>query len=324
MSVLLTNAAAEQGAAEQGAETPRSPPLVLSEQGAEAPGSPEQGADAPRSPPLPEPRADLLDGDQIVKTIDRLESRIAERFPDSGLRRVCARLHVVGLAAEQRSREIARPILWLRAAVWTLVAVVAVSLAATAALVVRPPIAALPVRAFEPDADAARRPPPVDDGESMSFVDFVQVLEAGINDVVLIGAALIFLVTLETRAKRGRALSSIHELRAMAHIIDMHQLTKDPERVLHPELLLLEPDGSRTPKLDAFELCRYLDYCSEMLSLIGKLAALYVQRFDDGPSLAAVNEIENLCTGLSRKIWQKIMIVEAANPPRAKESKNEA
>jgi len=55
----------------------------------------------------------------------------------------------------------------------------------------------------------------------------------------------------------------------------------------------------------------YLDYCSEMLSLIGKLAALYVQKFDDPVALAAVNEVEDLTTGLSRKIWQKIMILNA-------------
>ena len=47
----------------------------------------------------------------------------------------------------------------------------------------------------------------------------------------------------------------------------------------------------------------------EMLSLIGKIAALYVQRFDDPVALSAVDEIESLTTSLSRKMWQKIMIV---------------
>ena len=48
-----------------------------------------------------------------------------------------------------------------------------------------------------------------------------------------------------------------------------------------------------------------------MLSLIGKLAALYVQKFDDPVALAAVNEVEDLTTSLSRKIWQKIMIINS-------------
>jgi hypothetical protein len=34
-----------------------------------------------------------------------------------------------------------------------------------------------------------------------------------------------------------------------------------------------------------------------------------VQKFDDPVALAAVNEVEDLTTGLSRKIWQKIMIL---------------
>lgn len=59
-----------------------------------------------------------------------------------------------------------------------------------------------------------------------------------------------------------------------------------------------------------FELARYLDYASEMLSLTSKIAALYVQYFDDRVALQAVNEIENLTTGLSRKIWQKVMIID--------------
>ena len=61
--------------------------------------------------------------------------------------------------------------------------------------------------------------------------------------------------------------------------------------------------------LSSFELTRYLDYCSEMLSLTGKVAALYAQHFRDEVVLTAVNELENLTTGLSRKIWQKIMIM---------------
>jgi len=37
-----------------------------------------------------------------------------------------------------------------------------------------------------------------------------------------------------------------------------------------------------------FELGRYLDYCSEMLSLTGKVAALYAQDLDDPVVVEAV------------------------------------
>ena len=59
-------------------------------------------------------------------------------------------------------------------------------------------------------------------------------------------------------------------------------------------------------------MSRYLDYCSEMLSLIGKVAALYAQHIDDSVALAAVDGIESLTTNLSRKIWQKITMLRAA------------
>ena len=52
-----------------------------------------------------------------------------------------------------------------------------------------------------------------------------------------------------------------------------------------------------------------------MLSLVGKVAALYVRNFDDPVSLAAVSEVEALTTGLSRKIWQKLMIFHSNPSP---------
>jgi len=72
-----------------------------------------------------------------------------------------------------------------------------------------------------------------------------------------------------------------------------------------PALLATAPDG-QSPA----ELGRYLDFCSDMLSLIGKVSALMVQHFNDDVVLSAVNEIETLTTGLSRKMWQKITLLE--------------
>jgi hypothetical protein len=60
-----------------------------------------------------------------------------------------------------------------------------------------------------------------------------------------------------------------------------------------------------------FFLVRYLDYCGAMLCLIGKVAAWYVERFDDALVLGAVDDIESLTNEFSRKIWQKISIVQA-------------
>ncbi len=76
-------------------------------------------------------------------------------------------------------------------------------------------------------------------------------------------------------------------------------------------------DTERQP-LSPFQVGRYLDYCSELLSLIGKIAVVYVQDFQDPVVLTAVDEIEHLTTALSRKIWQKIMILDQVVSARDK------
>jgi len=231
--------------------------------------------------------ADLtLDVDKVASTIDLLRRRVQERFPDSGLARVCGELDRIAEQTRERAAWIAKPILGLRIASGALVALILAGLAVTLA--------------------SLRAP-----SEGFNLIAFIQVLESGINDVVLIGAAVFFLVTIETRIKRGRALAAIRELRALAHIIDMHQLTKDPEWLFaRGETSELLPRRRMT----RFELSRYLDYCTEALSLTAKLAALYIQGFDDDVALAAVDEIESLTNGLSRKIWQKLMILHALEP----------
>jgi hypothetical protein len=116
-------------------------------------------------------------------------------------------------------------------------------------------------------------------------------------------------MTVESRVKRRRALAMLHQLRSLAHIVDMHQLTKDPERLMSQGEGFVP--GAARPATGN-DLAKYLDFCSELLSLISKIAALLVQRFDDSVVLAGVNEIEGLTTGLSNKIWQKITILERA------------
>ena len=59
-----------------------------------------------------------------------------------------------------------------------------------------------------------------------------------------------------------------------------------------------------------YELVRYLSYCSEMLSLASKAAAVYGEKIHDPAVVDAVGDIERLTTNLSQKIWQKITLVE--------------
>ena len=228
--------------------------------------------------------------EKIITTIDRLKARIEERFPDSGLRNVCGQLHEVAIHMKERSEWISRPVHWLRTLTWVVCILIVVGSLGAVWLI------------GADDSISEKK---------TSFSDLVTLTEAGINDIVLIGAAIFFLLNFETRYKRSRALKALHELRSIAHVIDMHQLTKDPHRVGQPGKSVFIP-GAMSPKLNmtSFELRRYLDYCSEMLSLTGKVAAVYNQAFDDAVATAAASELELLTTGLSSKIWQKILILE--------------
>lgn len=227
-----------------------------------------------------------LDADRIVETIARLRRRIDERFPGSGLGRVCATLLDIGQRTKERLDWVERPNLWLRTGTGLMAAMLVVgAVAAGWALI------------------AAIRATGVQDPLAL-----VEAVESGIQEMVFVAVALAFLLTAESRLKRKRALGFIKELRALAHLVDMHQLTKDPHR-----MTVSTPDTESSPRreLTMKELGRYLDYCSEMVSLTSKIAALYAERFDDAVILQAVDQVEDLTNGLSRKMWQKIMMLEA-------------
>lgn len=223
-----------------------------------------------------------LRADRIIATLEKLRERIAARFPNAGLGAVCAELVATAGETSAEAQRLAQPSYAWRT-------IIALMLAAG----VTAQIAAFHFLRIEDSA--------------LTAPELVQGLEAAVNLLILFGGAVWFLLTLEERAKRKRALDALHRLRSLAHVIDMHQLTKDPTVLLHAQQTPASPQRSMTQ----FELTRYLDYCAEMLALIGKLAALYADRMRDGVVIEAVNDLENLTTGLGRKIWQKITIISA-------------
>jgi hypothetical protein len=131
-------------------------------------------------------------------------------------------------------------------------------------------------------------------------------VESIINDLVFSAIAVLFLWAFPERRERRTLLRLLHRLRSLAHVIDMHQLSKDPEQV--------GPSYTRTEHsvvhgLDAEQLHHYLDYCSEMLSLTAKTAALCAEHSTDEVVLQTISTVERLTTELSNKIWQKISLL---------------
>jgi hypothetical protein len=221
-----------------------------------------------------------LSPDKIIETLAKLQRRITERFPDSGLAKVCGEL--VGIARDSKAKATAaaKPNLALRAGIG-LVLLLGIALFGYVATIIE-----------------------VKRGAE-NLYGVLQGIEAAVNTLVLTGAGVFFLATLESRWKRQRALSELHQLQSIIHVVDMHQLTKDPSRIATPQTAS-SPERALTP----YELTRYLDYCSEMLSLAAKIAALHAQATKDPVIIDATRGLEQLTANMSSKIWQKIRIAQ--------------
>ncbi|MCB1507517.1 MAG: hypothetical protein KDI98_01745 [Hyphomicrobiaceae bacterium] len=223
-----------------------------------------------------------LNAESIIETADRLAVRIGERFPGTGLAGVAGELVDVARQSRDHAAELAKPNWRLR------IGVVGVLVLALAVL-------ALVVRDLK-------------FGEvSNEVLNLITVLEPAANIAVLAALGIVFVVRSEDRWKERRALSSLHRLRALVHVVDMHQLTKDPTTLSSG---FAPTAHSPDRRMGAADMTRYLNYCSEILSICGKLAALYGQSLPQTGVLEAVHDIEELATALSSKIWQKINLTE--------------
>ena len=213
-------------------------------------------------------------------------AQIHKRFPDRGLYEVAQKVHDSFERAPILTQQITKPNYLIRAAV-----------VAIAVLMVITVYMGLSQLKFG-----------MGDGWSV-----LEGIEAGISTVVYSGIAIIFLISIELRQRRQRTLKALQELRALAHVLDMHQMNKDPEHLVFTEEAA---EDSNEKELSAFLLERYLDYTADLLSLLGKLAAWYAQEVNDPEVLIAITEIEQLTGDMTRKIWQKIGIINSVQVDR--------
>lgn len=235
--------------------------------------------------PKRSPSYDRLDASAVLRTVVRLQHRIATRFPNRNLRKVADELRTVVADVTTRSEH---PDFLLRSLrIFSRVAVIAMVALTLLVLV-------LIAQDLATGADGVRA------------LDWVQGLEAGINDLVFVGLAVGFLWLVPARIERARTLRVLYRLRSLAHVIDMHQLTKDPERL---SAAFRPTSASVDEHMSAMDMANYLDYCSELLSLVGKAAALLGEDTSDSAILATVSDIEELTTGMARKIWQKLALL---------------
>lgn len=224
-----------------------------------------------------------LDPTRLLSTAEKIADETEKTFPASGISNVAKEVVATTRTTFETAADLARPR-------WGIRIIAAV---ATLFLLAWPLLLSL-LFDFKDEAFS-------------SLGDFIEATDAGLHLILVVAAGIAFTITWESRLKRKLALESITELRSLAHIIDMHQITKDPG-IEHITPLPEGTEDTRTVRSD-HQLALYLDFSSDLLAIIGKLAAYYIQHLRDRAVLDAVNEIETLTNGLSQKLWQKVMII---------------
>lgn len=223
-----------------------------------------------------------LNGERIVESIRKVAARIENRFGGRGLSEVAKELQTFAEGEVGRAKTLARPRFLLRGLTFL---VILSAIGSVAWLGWQ--------YGFSVQAEAS--------------LEMFEGIEALINILILSGAGIYFLVNLETRVKRHDVLTQLNQLRSIAHIIDMHQVSKDPIVDMHFGATSEAEPGS---ELNGYELVRYLDYCAKLVTLTGKLAAVYLEYIEDPVVITSVNDFESLTGEMARKIWQKVTVLE--------------
>src|SRR5688500_14930287 len=105
---------------------------------------------------------------RTLETIEQLRLRIADRFPDPGLSKVCGELHDIAKESTKVIQFISKPSYWLRIGFGLIIITGLGTLVYSMSLL---------KISFE----------------EIKIVDLVQAAEASVNDIIFIGAAIYFL-----------------------------------------------------------------------------------------------------------------------------------
>lgn len=227
---------------------------------------------------------------QIVEAVERLQNRIGERFPNSGLKSHAGELVDFALLLEKNGTKLVSVSVGVRTASWLGGAFVILLILVPYFLLVE-----------------SRNGIGIE-----TFPNFLQSLEAVITVIAGTSAAVIAMISIKRSHIRRKALALLQVLREIAHVIDMLQLSKSPAAVMFP----LEPTAFSRPAAETLsqgEMFRYLSYCGEISALLGKLAVIISGWVPDPAVLSVADDVENLASDLERKMLSKLLLLEQIN-----------
>ena len=215
--------------------------------------------------------AHQLDPSKIIETAENLARRISESLPGSNLAGLATLLVQIARDTNQRVHQARKPIIAIRLASGTAIGGCLLGL-------------------WYLLRNVHTR------SEFSNVAEFLGAADTAFNFLVALAGALWFLITLEGRLKRKKALDSIQELREFIHVIDATQLYYTPD--------LYVKDGEIPNKARRFDHT-YLLFCSQMLGVISNLAALYTRGSAGDSVMQASADIEMFAAALTSKLYSK-------------------
>jgi hypothetical protein len=224
-----------------------------------------------------------LDADEIMATLTAIGHRIGAEFPSSDLVQSHADLMQLTRQTRANVANVRRTPWFIRLAFIVAVIVLLILLSLLGKII-------LGVRATD------------------ELSDLMQGLDSAIvtGNVFTSGIA-VYILSLDTQLRRKRGLVALNEIRDTAHAIDMQEIVQSSNRAANSKF-------SGNASYANFDACGYLDCCSDMLSICGKLAALYSQAMHDNFIVDTVANIERLTAELSHKMWRRT--ASSAQGPR--------
>ena len=182
-----------------------------------------------------------LDPARIIETAENLAREVGEKLPGSSLAGLAVELAQIAHETDERTLRARRPIYAIR-----VISLLAVSVSLLALWYL---LGHIHTR-----------------WEFGTITEVFEAADAGFNLLILLAGALWFLITIENRIKRRKALLFIEELREFIHVIDVTQLYYTPA--------VYNPDHETTRTSVSFDYTYFL-FCTQMLAIISNLAPLY-------------------------------------------------
>ena len=140
---------------------------------------------------------------KLIDSVGKMADRVEEQFPSSGLSAVANEVAAVAEGTVARVAEIKKPRIGLRIGVGIMVL-----------LVLSGPLLFSFLLSFSE--------------EVTNLGDFLEATDAGLHMLLVLAGGIYFLVGMENRMRRNQALDAIAEFRSLTHLVDLHQINKNP------------------------------------------------------------------------------------------------